>query len=149
MDTIRLPRDFREFLQLLNENDVRYLLIGGYAVVHYGYVRATGDMDIWVAPEEDNAARLVQAVREFGFDEPDLAPALFLEPGKVVRMGEPPLRLELLSAISGVTFDECYAARNAATFDGVHVPVISVEHLKRNKRASGRHKDLDDLAHLP
>ena len=146
---IELPSDFKEFLKLLNAHKVKYLLIGGYAVGYHGYPRATHDIDIWIAIQHNNAARVVAALREFGFDMPDLSPDLFLQDESIVRMGVPPLRIEITTKISGVRFDECYADRIADTIDGVKVNLISLRHLKKNKRASGRHKDLDDLEHLP
>jgi len=145
---ITLPPDFKEFLRLLNEHRVEYLLIGGYAVGYYGYPRATNDMDIWIAARPDNAARMVTVLREFGFHTPQLSEDLFLS-DKIVRMGVPPMRLEILTTISGVQFDECYAEREVKLIDAVPVNLISLHHLKRNKQASGRHKDLDDLEHLP
>jgi len=149
MATTRLPPDFREFLQLLNSRGVEYLLIGGYAVGFYGYPRTTGDMDIWVASHPANADRLVGVLREFGFGVPELSPQLFLRENQVVRMGVPPFRIEVLTTISGVSFDECYRERVQRTVDGVELHLISLHHLKANKKASGRHKDLDDLEHLP
>ena len=106
-----LPLDFKEFLSLLNQHKVEYLLIGGYAVVYHGYPRATHDIDVWIAIQQDNAERVVAALREFGFDTPDLSPRLFLQDKMVVRMGVPPMRIEVVTAISGVGFAECYAAR--------------------------------------
>jgi predicted nucleotidyltransferase len=147
MDTI-LPSDFRDFLRLLNSNNVRYLLIGGYAVSYHGYSRATADMDVWIALDLENANRVVSALREFGFSSSELAVSLFLEKGRVVRMGVPPLRIEILTTISGVSFEDCYRQRITAQIDGVDVPVISLEDLKINKRASGRFKDLADLEQL-
>ncbi len=149
MATAVLPPDFKEFLQLLDQNGVEYLLVGGYAVGYHGYVRATADMDIWIAVNPANAARAVSALRAFGFDSPQLSEDLFLTPGNIVRMGVPPFRIELFSSISGVSFDECYRGRVQAIIDGVRVPVISLSHLKANKKASGRSKDLVDLEHLP
>lgn len=143
-----LPDDFKEFLKLLNEIEVRYLLVGGYAVGFHGYPRATADMDVWVAVSPDNAAKLVEAFRRFGMTDPQLSPALFQERGKIIRMGVPPMRIEVLTEIDGVAFDECYAARVEAEIDGQIVPLISREHLLRNKRAAGRHKDLDDIENL-
>ncbi|MBU0677895.1 MAG: hypothetical protein KJ626_07230 [Verrucomicrobia bacterium] len=143
-----LPADFREFLKLLNESEVQYLLIGGYAVGYHGYPRATADIDIWVAISQENASRLVDVFSRFGLSDPGLSPDLFLKPGKIIRMGVPPMRIEVLTEIDGVRFDECYADRITAEIDGQHVPLISIEHLRKNKRASGRHKDLDDLEHL-
>ena len=105
---LTLPPDFKEFLKLLKEHDVHYLLIGGYAVGYHGYARATEDMDIWVAIHPDNAQKLVSTLKAFGFDDPNLKPELFLQKPKIIRMGFPPMRLEITTSISGVEFDECY-----------------------------------------
>lgn len=145
----RLAGDFKEFLKLCNRKRVKYLLIGGYAVGHYGYPRATADMDIWIEISPENAAKMVEVMIAFGFGVPELSPDLFLERGKILRMGVPPLRLEILNEIDGVTFERCYSARNRVMMDRIKVNVISLEHLKVNKAASGRMKDLDDLEHLP
>jgi len=149
MATIRLPPDFKEFLKLLKDHKVRYLLIGGYAVGYHGYVRATVDMDIWVAIHPDNAERIVSVLKEFGFDLPELSPQLFLKEKQIIRMGIPPLRLEIATSISGVEFDGCYEARVVEELDGVEVDLIDLKHLKLNKKASGRLKDLSDLENLP
>lgn len=108
---MKLPKDFKEFLKLLNANKVEYLLIGGYAVGYYGYPRATADMDIWIAMNPANAERIVAVLKEFGFNPPDLSPNLFLKQGQIIRMGVPPVRIELATTISGVNFSECYAER--------------------------------------
>ena len=147
MAMILLP-DFKEFLKLLNENDVRYLLIGGYAVGYHGYPRATEDMDIWVAIHPENAAKIIFALKAFGLDDPTLKPELFLQKPKIIRMGFPPLRLEITTSISGVEFDECYQTRIVDKMDGVEVNLINLENLKKNKKASGRPKDLVDLKKL-
>ena len=149
MATIRLAPDFKEFLQLLRSAKIEYLLVGGYAVGHYGIPRATGDLDIWVANHKENAVRLVGALREFGFDVPELNESLFQQPKHVVRMGVPPVRLEILSSIDGVEFRECYPRRATVEMDGIEVDLISLADLKTNKRASGRHQDLSDLEKLP
>ncbi len=149
MDMIRLPQDFREFLQLLNSHKVEYLLIGGYAVGCHGHPRATGDIDFWVAMHPENARRLVNLLRVFGFASTPIDPALFLQEKKVIRMGNSPLRIELLTTISGVKFEECYSRRIVTTLDGVEVNVIGLDDLKANKKASGRPKDLSDLDQLP
>jgi hypothetical protein len=149
MATIRLPRDFREFLQLLNAHQVEYLLIGGYAVGYHGYPRATADMDIWVAIHPQNAGRIVAVLREFGFGLPELSADLFLRENQIIRMGVPPIQIEIITSVSGVTFEECYAERVVDTLGGVAVNLIDLKHLKVNKRASGRYKDLDDLENLP
>jgi predicted nucleotidyltransferase len=148
MATVHLPPDFKEFLQLLNSRQVEYLLIGGYAVGYYGYPRATADMDIWIAIEPENAEKVVEVLQEFGFGVEELTPDLFLEEEQIIRMGLPPVRIEILTTISGVSFEECYAARQIDVLDGVEVNLISLEHLKVNKKASGRYKDLNDLENL-
>lgn len=146
---MKLPLDFKEFLKSLNAHGVEYLLIGGYAVGYYGYPRATGDMDIWIAVHPDNADRMVRALKSFGFDSPDVSADIFLQEKSIIRMGRPPIRIEIITKISGVSFEECYSQRVIDTIDGVQVALISLPHLKINKQASGRHKDLDDLEHLP
>ncbi len=146
---IELPSDFKEFLKLRNANEVRYLLIGGYAVGYHGYPRATNDMDIWIALNPNNAERVVTVLREFGFDLPDLKPELFLRQNAIIRMGVPPMRLEISTGISGVEFEECYASRIVDTIDGRQVNIIDLQHLKINKKAAGRLKDLADLENLP
>ena len=146
---LNLPPDFKEFLKLLNEKDIRYLLIGGYAVGYHGYPRATGDMDVWIAIHPDNAQKMVTVLKDFGFDHPDLTPELFLQANKIIRMGHPPMRLEISTGISGVEFDECYNSRIVDTLDDVEVNIIDLPHLKANKKAAGRLKDLADLENLP
>jgi len=149
MATILLPPDFKEFLQLLNDHQVEYILIGGYAVGYHGYPRATGDMDIWIAMSPDNATNIVTALNEFGFGNTNLTSDLFLEEQKIIRIGNPPLRIELLTSVSGVDFASCYARRITETIDGIPVPIIALEDLKANKQASARRKDLNDLDNLP
>lgn len=149
MDTIELHPDFNDFLRLLNSNGVRYLVVGGYAVGYHGYPRATGDLDIWVAVDVDNAGKIVRVIHEFGITPNPAPKELFLETGKVIRMGLPPVRIELITGVSGVTFDECYAQRDTFETGGVPVDVISLPMLKANKKASGRLRDLEDLQHLP
>lgn len=143
----KLPDDFKEFLRLLRSHGVDYLLIGGYAVIYHGFPRATGDMDIWIAMDPENAQRMVDTVRDFGFDTPELSPALFLQ-DRIIRMGNVPLRIEILTHISGVGFDECYRDRIVDKMDGVEVSLINLHDLLANKRASGRHKDLMDIEEL-
>ena len=114
-----------------------------------GYPRTTADIDIWVAVNSANASKLVDVFRKFGMQDPNITQALFLESGKIIRMGAPPLRIEVLTEIDGVAFEECYQRRETPIIDGEAVDVISFRHLKENKKASGRHKDVDDLNHPP
>lgn len=146
MATIPLPPDFSEFLRLLGEHKVRYLLIGGYAVGYHGHVRGTADIDVWVSNNAENAEKVSKALHDFGFEA---SPSLIREPDQVIRMGTPPLRIEVLTSVSGVQFDECYLDRAVVDWAGVEVSVIGLDKLKINKAASGRLKDLDDLKKLP
>jgi predicted nucleotidyltransferase len=142
---IPLPRDFREFLKLLNRHRVRYVVVGGYSVVYHGYPRYTGDIDIFVAISPRNAAALAKVFRDFGFGDDGPNPAVFQERGQVVRIGREPMRLEILNEIDGVTFDACYARRARARIEGLTINFIGFEDLLANKRSSGRPKDLADV----
>jgi len=146
---IELPSDFREFLQLLNEHEVRFLLIGGFAVAFHRYPRATQDIEIWFENSPTNAKRVVAAIRAFGFDVPKLNAELIQQPRKILRMGHPPMRIEMMNEIDGVAFEQCYQNSITSNVDGVSLRIISLADPKQNKQASARHKDLDDLEHLP
>src|SRR5580700_301359 len=147
MPTTRIPRDFKEFLKSLDAHNARFLLIGGYAVNAYGYVRNTVDMDIWIASDPDNLRRVLKAIRDFGF--PAAPDDLLHESDAMVRMGLPPLRIEVFKKISGVEFEDCWPRRVTIDDDELRISAISLEDLKRNKLASGRKKDLLDLDELP
>ncbi len=149
MAKLYLPLDFKEFLQLLNEHQVEYMLIGGYAVAYYGYPRSTGDMDIWIALNDQNANQVMKAIIAFGFNASNLSRELFLKENQIIRLGTPPLRIEITTGISGVQFSDCYPLRVIDNFDDIKVHCISLEHLKTNKKAAGRFKDLNDLENLP
>jgi hypothetical protein len=149
MPTIQFPTEFSELLTFLGAHEVRYLIVGGYAVAYHGYPRTTGDLDVWIERTDDNAVRVVEALRAFGFDVAALRPELFLEEDRIVRMGHPPLRVEILTSASGVAFGDCYEERIVDTLGGAQADIIGLQCLKANKRASGRHKDLDDLENLP
>ena len=145
---IRLPADFRDFLKLLNSHRVEYLLVGGYAVCYHGYYRNTGDIDLWIAVHPENAGKMVSVIREFGFDVPQLSESFFLEKGHVIRMGVEPVRIEILTEISGCAFADCYPQKVDAALDGVPVTIIGLADLIKNKLRSGRLKDLDDARKL-
>ena len=142
-----LDINFKEFLSLLELHGVEYLLIGGYAVNYYGYHRATNDLDIFVSGSAENAARVANALHEFGFSE--TTPEMLAIPSSMVRMGIAPVKLEVTNFIDGVTFAECYAQRKRVSLDGIEINLISLTDLRRNKRASGRSKDLARLENLP
>ena len=131
---------------MLNSTGARYLLVGGYAVNFYGVSRSTGDMDVWIARDQENAASVAAALQQFGFRS--ARAETLLEPDRVVRMGVPPLRLEILTSVSGVVFEDCYLRRETVVANDTPVPLIHLDDLKRNKRAAGRLKDLADLEQL-
>ncbi|HSR12724.1 MAG TPA: hypothetical protein VLS90_14880 [Thermodesulfobacteriota bacterium] len=149
MEAVELHPDFKDLLRLLNSHRVRYLVVGGYAVGYYGYPRATGDMDIWVAISEENAEQIAHALRAFGMPEKETTKTLFMEKNKIIRMGVPPVRIEVITSASGLDFDECYSRREIVKVEDIDINFISLEDLKTNKKAAGRHKDLEDIEHLP
>lgn len=143
-----LNQDFREFIQSLNDNRVRYLVVGGYAVALHGHPRYTKDIDIWIEMSPENAANIINALEQFGFTSLGLRETDFLTPGQVIQLGQPPNRIDLLCSVSGVDFDACYESRVTVEIDGEHVNFISLEDLRKNKAASGRYQDLADLENL-
>lgn len=149
MAATHLPTDFKDFLKLLNSKKSKYLLIGGYAVGYHGYPRATVDMDIWISVDNENARKVVNVIGEFGFKNSGLTVETFTKLKKVVRMGLPPIRIQIISEIDGTKFDECYEHRIVDEIDDIEINIIDLESLKRNKKASGRLKDLADLENLP
>ena len=150
MAKVDLYPDFREFLKSLNSAGIRYLVLGGYAVIHYGYRRATDDLDVWIAIDPDNASKVSRVVQDFwGLQPKAVTPALFQQRGKIFIFGREPVRIDLLTSPDALDFEACYARRNVVTWDGVKVPLLSFDDLKRNKSASGRNKDLADLDNLP
>ncbi|MFZ2960327.1 MAG: hypothetical protein WA705_25885 [Candidatus Ozemobacteraceae bacterium] len=146
---IQLPADFQDFLRLLNDNGVKYLLVGGYAVGYYGFPRPTGDIDFWVGISSENAPNIVRVLKAFGFDLPELRDEQFLKEDQIIRLGNPPFRIEILTSVSGITFEEAYNKRQKVFFDGIPVDLLSLEDLKKNKAAANRDKDRIDLKNLP
>ena len=144
-----LPPDFREFLASLAARRVEYLLVGGYAVSAHGFDRYTGDIDVWVRRSPENAARLAAALRDFGFWAPDFSEAKFQDPHWMAHIGREPMKIEILTDVSGLEFDAAAAGRVLVELDGLDVPVLSLADLRANKAASGRPKDLADLDNLP
>jgi len=143
-----LTRDFKEFAELLNSNRVEYLIVGGYALAAFGHPRYTGDLDFWIGCERENAQRLLTALGQFGFGSLGIALEDLTSPGKVIQLGYPPNRIDLLTTIDGVEFSDCYVRRTATAIDGVELSFISLADFKTNKRAAGRLKDLADLESL-
>jgi hypothetical protein len=140
--------DFRDLLFAFNAQGVEYLVVGAHALAAHGHVRATGVLDIWTRPHEDNAPRVMAALRAFGAPLHDLRESELTRPGLVFQIGVAPLRIDILTGIDAVQFDEAWADRVTVTFADQKVAVLSANHLIRNKRAVGRTQDLADLEWL-
>jgi len=143
-----LNQDFKEFIQLLNDNRVRYLVVGGYAVALHGYPRYTRDIDIWVELSEENATHIVEALEQFGFASLGLKESDFLVKEQVIQLGYAPNRIDIITTLSGITFAECYDKRVPVEIDGVKINFIDLDSLRKNKKATGRLQDLADLENL-
>jgi predicted nucleotidyltransferase len=149
MAKVNLFRDFREFLESLNSAGAKYLLIGGYAVNHYGHRRHTDDLDVWISLEQATLDKVSKVLQTFaGFPAAKVKPSMLGEPNKVFVLGREPVRIDILTTPAGVSFDECYSRRQTVDWDGIIVPLISLEDLKANKHASGRAKDIADVEAL-
>lgn len=138
--------DFIDFIDLLNQHQVAYMVVGAHALAYHGRPRHTGDLDIWIKPSEDNAAKMVAVLKDFGFGSLGLTEADFLKEDYVTQLGYPPLRIDILNTISGVAFDEAYANMVEGEVDDLKINFINVEEFIRNKEATGRKKDLGDIA---
>lgn len=145
---MELDRDFSEFIACCVARDVRFLIVGGYALAAHGHPRFTKDLDVWVWLDAGNASRLIEALTDFGFGSVGLTPSDFTQPDAVIQLGHAPKRIDLLTSIDGVTFDECWPDHVVLDIGGLKVPFIDVDHLVANKRASGRLQDLADAEAL-
>lgn len=141
-------QDFREFVELLISHEAEYLIVGGYAVGFHGHPRYTGDLDIWLNPTRENAEKVLACVNEFGFASYGLTRNDFMKEGNIVQLGYPPLRIDLLTHIDGVTFSECYENKAQVEIEGLLVNFIGYDDLLKNKKESGRLRDLDDIDNL-
>ncbi len=143
-----LTSDFKEFAQLLNTNEVEYLIVGGYALAAHGHPRYTGDLDFWVGTDLLNGIKIIKTLKDFGFGCLKLTAKDFTVPNQTVQLGYPPRRIDLLTGISGVDFRQCCERRLVVAVDGMNLPFIGLEDFKTNKAAVGRPKDLADLDSL-
>ncbi len=143
-----LSENFKEFLKLLSEHKVKYLIVGGYAVAYYGHPRYTKDLDVWVKAEPDNAKKIINALEEFGFSDLGISEKELLNEESIIQLGYPPERIDLILSASGISFDECYEKRREVEYKGVKIGFIDIENLKLNKKATGRFQDLADLENL-
>jgi len=145
---MKLDKDFNEFVELFVAKDVRFLVVGGYALAAHGYPRATDDFDAWVWVNSENAKKIVECLAAFGFGSLNLTTDDFTTLDRVVQLGYPPYRIDIITSISGVEFDSAWANRLVVDIDGLQVPFIGRDDLLTNKRATGRPKDLLDVAYL-
>jgi hypothetical protein len=145
---MEISRDFKELLELLNANKVEYLIVGAYAMAFYGAPRFTGDLDIFVRPDRENARRILQTLSEFGFGSLQLTEADFSQADNVIQLGYPPIRIDLLTTLTGLTWEQVNSGKTAGQFGGVRVFYIGKNELIQNKRAVGRKKDLADIETL-
>jgi hypothetical protein len=143
-----LSKDFKEFLQSLNDHKVRYLVVGGHAVALYGYPRYTKDLDVWIQPTKNNLQKLLQALKEFGFGSLRLTEKDFKDPEQIIQLGYPPNRIDIMTDLIGVEFRQCYDSKKEVKIGTTVIKFIDLKNLKKNKRALGRHQDLADLENL-
>ena len=143
-----VAKDFEEFFASFNKAGVKYLIVGGYAFALHAHPRYTGDMDVFIDASEENARRIMQALLEFGFVVSSLSWKDFVTPGRVVQLGQPPLRIDIMTTIDGVEFEDAWARRAVAPYGNQQVSFLSKTDLIANKRASGRKQDLLDLESL-
>lgn len=141
-------QDFKEFIRLLHLHKVEYLIVGGYAYAIHAEPRFTKDLDIFVKPEQKNAQKIISVLKDFGFRSIQLDARDFIEPDQVIQFGYPPLRIDMLTGISGVDFEKAWKNKVKGTYDGQQAFFIGKEELRENKKATGRKTDLDDLEQL-
>jgi len=146
---MELNRDFQEFLQSFVTRDVRFLIVGGYALAVHGHPRYTKDLDVWVWADPSNSPRIIDALMDFGFGDLGLVASDFEQPGVVVQLGREPQRIDILTFATGLEFPEAYDRRMLVEVGGIEVPFVSLDDLRANKRAAGRLRDLADLEDLP
>ena len=140
-----LAEDFEDFVKLLNLHKVEYMVVGGYALAFHGKPRHTGDLDIWIKPSFDNADKMVKVLEDFGFGSLGLTKEDFLRDNYVTQLGYPPLRIDILNAISGVNFDDAYKGRILGQNGELAISFINISDFIANKKASGRAKDIGDI----
>ena len=145
---MELDKDFNEFVELFIAHEVRFLIVGGYALAAHGLPRFTGDLDAWVWADEANAARILAALGDFGFGDVGVTVADFSRADSIVQLGFPPYRIDILTSIDGVAFDDAWTRRVTMDVGSLRVPFISREDLIVNKRAVGRPQDLADVDRL-
>ncbi len=145
---MEVQQDFKELLELFNSNNVNYMIVGGYALAFHGAPRFTGDMDIFVEPQAKNAKKTMAGLSEFGFGDVGIEESDLSSPAKVIQLGVPPVRVDIVTSLTGVSWDEAYSGRTQGHYGDIPVFYIGREQFISNKRAIGRKKDLADLEAL-
>jgi len=145
---MEIQPDFRDFLKLFNDHGVEFIIVGGYALAFHGAPRFTGDLDLFIQPSPGNARNVLKALAEFGFDFPNLTLDDFQKPDTVVQLGLPPIRIDLITSISGVSWEDADAHKEPGSYGEIPVCYLGRNEFIRNKTASGRKKDLADLEAL-
>lgn len=145
---MELEPDFKEFCELLNRHEVKYMVVGGYAMAAHGHPRYTNDMDFWVSTSEENAEKVVKVLQEFGFGSLGFRKEDFLELGQIIQIGYPPFRIDILTDLSGIQFEDCYQRSVHVDVAGLPIRFISTRDLITNKKSSARDKDLLDVKNL-
>lgn len=143
-----LNSDFREFVKLLTENKVKYLIVGGYAVGVHGYPRYTGDLDIWINNTYENARRVLKCVEDFGFSSYNLSVSDFTKEGNIIQLGYPPVRIDIINQVDGVNFADCFKNKKEVAADDVTLSFIGYDDLLKNKKSTSRPRDIDDIENL-
>ncbi len=143
-----LDKNFKEFIGLLNEHEVKYLIIGGYAVNFHGYPRYTKDIDFWLWMNKENIQNLLEALKKFGFGSLGLKPGDFLSPENIIQLGYEPNRIDILMDLEGVEFEKCYRRKTEIELDGIKTNFLSLQDLIKVKKATGRLQDLADAEQL-
>jgi len=144
----KLQSDLKEFIALLNLRKAEYIVVGGHAVAFHGYPRFTGDIDFFVRPTPSNAQLVLAALKDFGFGDLQIGLEDLTTPNRVIQLGRPPNRIDLLTSISGVAFDDAWSSRVSTELDGEAVSFLGLDELIRNKQASNREKDRADVSKL-
>jgi hypothetical protein len=145
---VKLHQDYKEFIKLLNENKVEYLVVGAFALAFHGYPRFTGDIDFWINNDPENAKKVYDSIKEFGFPTSNLSEEDFISDDLIFQIGYPPVRIDIVTSVSGLDFTKSFKNKKINRSSGLKIYFINIEDLKKNKKASGRKKDLIDLEEL-
>ena len=143
-----LNKDYKDILQILSDNKAKFLVVGAYAMGAYGYPRATGDFDIWVEPSQKNSRKIYRCIKKFGAPLKDISERTFAKAGVIFQIGVAPRRIDFITQIDGVEFTQAYADKVLIDVEDLKIPILSKDHLIKNKESTGREKDKLDVKYL-